>query len=120
MSNEKLESYHDLPAWKSAHDLTVSLYKIKSTKKIYQNLAAKIRDLAAAVPANIAVGFRKRNRSAKLHFYHAALTAAEELSYYFRLADDLGALKNIKTFENSLDNLQNTLMRMIRSIPPTK
>ena len=120
MNIGKTESFRDLAVWKKSHELTVALYVAKPTKKIYLNLMMKIRDLAASVSANIAVGYKKRNRNAILHFYRSAQAAAEELAYLLLLAADLRALKNAQTFQKSLEEVEIMLLRLIRSNTQTQ
>jgi four helix bundle protein len=115
MVNTKVETYHDLVVWQKSHELTLELYKAKLNKKDYDSLAAKIRDVVVLIPANIAVGFKKRSRNAKLHYYRTALAAAEELSYLLMLSNELGALKNYETLGEALESVEHMLIRLIRS-----
>ncbi len=119
MVAQKVESYHDLVVWQKAHELVIDLYKAKLSKKESEILAAKIREAAMAIASNIAIGFKKRGRKPKLHYYRTALTAIQELEYYLLLANDLSLLKNHGALEDELQSIERMITRLIRSNSPS-
>jgi four helix bundle protein len=118
MVNQKVETYHDLIVWQKAHELVIDLYKAKLSKKESESLAVKIREAAMAIASNIAIGFKKRGKKPKLHYYRSALTAIQELEYYLLLANDLGLLKNHGALEDEMESIERMLKRLIRSNSP--
>ncbi len=118
MVNQKVETYHDLIVWQKAHELVIDLYKAKLSKKESESLAVNIRQAAMAIASNIAIGFNKRGKKPKLHYYRVALTALQELEYLLLLANDLGLLKNHSTLEDEMESIDRMLKRLIRSNSP--
>ena len=118
MVTRKIESYHDLVVWQKSHEIVIELFKIKLGKKETETLGAKIRDIAASIPSNIAVGFKKRGKKPKLYFYRSALTAIQELDYYVFLLHDLGLLKRYDIFEEEIQSIERMLKQLIRANSP--
>lgn len=119
MVAQKVESYRDLIVWQKSHEIVIELFKAKLSKKESETLAAKARDAAMSTASNIAIGFKKRGRKPKLHYYRTALTANQELAYYLLLANDLGLLKNYDTLEEEVESVERMLKRLIRSNSPS-
>ena len=115
----KVESYHDLVVWQKSHELVIELFKAKLAKKDSDLLSTKIRERAAAVPSNIAIGFKKRGKKTKIYFYRLSLTAVQELDYYLLLAQELGYLKNYVALQEEIESIERMLGRLIRSNSPT-
>ncbi len=118
MVSRKVETFHDLVVWQKSHELTMELFNVKLNKKETESLANQIRTAAAAIPSNIAIGFKKRGKKPKLHYYRSALNAVQELEYLLLLANDLKLLKNHETLAEELDNVEHMLKRLIRSNSP--
>ncbi len=119
MISRKVESFHDLVVWQKSHELVLALYKAKLSKKETDALASQIRTIAASVPSNISIGFKKRGKKPKLYYYRGALNAVQELSYLLLLANDLGLLKNYNELDDKIDDIERMLKRLIRSNSPT-
>lgn len=87
-----VESFEQLEVWQKAHALVLQVYK--ETEKLPDEeefgLILRMRQVAAQIPANIANGFERRMRIAKLALYRDARSAVEELRYLFILCRDLG------------------------------
>jgi len=119
MVTTKVETYRDLIVWQKSHELSLELFKSRLSKKEFDTLATKIRDVCTTIPSNIAVGFNKRSKNAKLHYYRTALNSLEELEYLLLLANDLGMLKNYETLMETLESISHMLRRLIRSNSPS-
>lgn len=115
MITKKVESYQDLVVWQKSHDLVKELYQVKFSKKDNESFASQIRNIAASIPMNIAIGFKKRGRQPKLHYYRSALTSLEQLSYLLLLAKDLSLFKSNDFFTEEIETIERMLKRLIRS-----
>jgi len=115
MSTKKVESYHDLVVWQKSHELAVELFQTKFGKKDNEQLVEKLRETVIAIPTNISIGFKKRNKKPKIHYYRAALTAIEELEYLIVLANDLSLFKNTDNFLAEMETTERMLKRLIRA-----
>ena len=118
MMNKKVESFRDLIVWQKSHELVLEVFKFTSKfpKKDQSYLASKLRDAAMIIPANIAIGFQKRSRKTKVHYYRVALTEMEQTRYLFVLAQDLGYQKAPDALLDSCVDIEKMLKRLIRSI----
>lgn len=89
---EKIQSFTDLVAWKEAHKLAVSIYKItdKFPQKETYTLTDQTRRSAISISSNIAEGFSRRGQKEKLQFYYTAKGSLTELQNQLLLAKDVG------------------------------
>ncbi|NOY61149.1 MAG: four helix bundle protein [Calditrichaeota bacterium] len=117
MNSKKVESFRDLVVWQKSHDLTREIYKttVKFPKREHNSLAKQLRESATSIPINIALGFKKRGRNAKVHYYRTALSTIEEVRYYLILSDDLGHYKNVEGILEECDIIEKMLKRLIRA-----
>ena len=120
MISRKVESFQDLVVWQKSHQLAIELSKFKISKKENESLVNMIRDAVILIPLNISIGFRKRSKKAKLHFYRLALTSLQELAYLLILADDLEYIKNYDELKEESETIDRMLKRLIRSNTPNK
>ncbi|NIA30004.1 MAG: four helix bundle protein [Actinobacteria bacterium] len=121
MNSKKVESFRDLVVWQKSHDLTCEIYKttVKFSKREHNSLAKQLRESSASIPINIALGFKKRGRNAKVHYYRTALSTIEEVRYYLILSDDLGHYKNVEGILEECDIIEKMLKRLIRANVPS-
>ena len=114
---DKIESYRDLIVWQKSHELAQTLYKesAKFSKKEYASLAEQIRESVSLIPINIAIGFKKRSKKVKIHFYRTALSAIEQTTYFVILTNDLGLSKSAETILEECETIEKMLRRLIRS-----
>ena len=75
-----------------------------------------MRTEATQVPVNIASGFKKRQKNAKLYFYREAFSAIEQIRYHIMLAKDLKYMKEIDGLLDTCDQIEKMMRRLIRSI----
>ncbi len=112
--SSKVESFQDLIVWQKAHKLAQDIFTAKFSKG-GKFLGELTKERILDIPSNIAIGFKKRNKKAKVHFYREALVALEEVNYLFILAKDLDCLKNAATYSEELENINGHIRRLIRS-----
>ncbi|OGH13610.1 MAG: hypothetical protein A2687_05485 [Candidatus Levybacteria bacterium RIFCSPHIGHO2_01_FULL_38_26] len=88
---QKIRSFTDLVAWKEAHNLAVSIYKVTDEfpdKEIY-SLTDQMRRSATSIGSNIAEGFSRQSRKEKLQFYYTAKGSLTELQNHLLIARDV-------------------------------
>lgn len=96
----KIKTFMDLDAWKEAHKLVLSIYKITKEfpKEEIFGLVNQTRRSAVSITSNIAEGFSRPSYKDKAHFYAMALGSTTELQSQMLVARDTGYI-NKKTFE---------------------
>ncbi len=92
MQRQPAKRFEDLVVWQKAHHLVLEVYRYSATfpKSELYGLSAQIRRAAVSVAANIAEGFKRRNRPEKIRFLNIAQGSLEEVRYFLILAPDLG------------------------------
>ncbi|MDP3965214.1 MAG: four helix bundle protein [bacterium] len=87
-----IRNFSDLEAWKQAHQIALSVYKItqKYPREEIFALTSQSRRAAASVGANIAEGFSRNTKKDKIHFYAMARGSLTELQNHMILSRDLG------------------------------
>ena len=83
--------FDDLVAWQKVHQFALEAYRLSRTfpRSETYGLSSQFRRAAVSIAANIAEGFKKRGKAAKLRFYNIAQGSIEESRYYLILAKDL-------------------------------
>jgi len=117
MENKKFESHQDLVVWQMSHELARQVFVLgrKLRKDEGKHLAQLLRAAAAQIPVNIALGFKKRGKEAKVHYYSNALASLEEITYYLQLGAELGHLKSLGETPELIDNLEKKMKGLLRS-----
>ena len=118
MEEKKVENFRNLVVWQKSHELVQEIYKItpKFPRRDKNALAQRLRETATEIPCNIAIGFKKRGRNAKIHFYRNSQSAIEQLGYLLILAKDLEYHRAIESLIESTDSIEKMLNRLIRSV----
>jgi four helix bundle protein len=85
------QSFRDLTIWQLAHQFVLDIYKITKDFPHHEmyGLTSQIRRAAISIPANIAVGFKKKGSRDKIRYYNIAQGSLEECRYYLLLINDL-------------------------------
>lgn len=90
----KIKSFTDLNAWREAHNLVLSVYKV--TKSFPDDekfgLIQQLRRCAVSVSSNIAEGFSRRTKKEKTQFFYTSLGSITELQNQLLIARDIGYL----------------------------
>lgn len=115
-----LKSFQELEAWKKAHELTLSIYRMTSTfpQEERYGLTAQLRRCASSIGANIAEGFGRRSTKDFLRYLEIASGSLEETRNFLLLARDLGYVKpaTFKLFHQSCDETGRLLGALARSL----
>jgi len=93
-----MQDYRKLHAWQKSHSLALRTYAVTASfpKAELFGLTSQMRRAAVSVPANIAEGCYRGERSLAQSL-RIALGSAAELEYYVILADDLNLLPDRET-----------------------
>ena len=88
---EPAKTFEDLYVWQKAHLFVLSVYRLTDSFPKHEvfGLSSQFRRAAVSIAANIAEGFRKRNKTDKARFFNIAQGSVEECRYYLILAKDL-------------------------------
>jgi four helix bundle protein len=122
MEREPAKKFEDLVVWQKAHAFVLGLYRYSAQfpKNEMYGLISQIRRAAVSVPANIAEGFKRRQKPEKLRFLNIAQGSLEETRYFLILSADLeyGLCNELMTQSTEVSRLLESLMQSIeRSIP---
>jgi len=117
MENKKFETHQDLIVWQMSHELARQVFILcrKLRKDEGKQLAQLLRAAAAQIPVNIALGFKKRGKETKVHYYRSALAFLEEISYYLQLGTELGHFKSLGEMPELIENLEKKMKGLLRS-----
>ncbi|MEA2020836.1 MAG: four helix bundle protein [Patescibacteria group bacterium] len=101
MTNEKIKSLTDLISWKRGHELVKEIYNVTSRfpKEELYALTSQLRRCVVSITSNIAEGFSRRSKKAKIKFLIMALGSLNELQNQLLVAKDVGYLEK-KDFDN--------------------
>jgi four helix bundle protein len=118
MHAKNVESFRDLIVWQKSHELVQNIYKIteKFPKRERLALAQQLREAAIQLPINISLGFHKRGRKTKIHYYRTALSSIEGIRYLVILAADLDHYKNEQNDIELCETIERMLKRLVRSV----
>ena len=89
--NKKIKGFTDLQAWKEAHKLVLTIYKITQTfpKEEVYGLTNQMRRCVISVSSNIAEGFSRQGVKEKHQFYYTAKGSLTELQNQLLVAKDI-------------------------------
>lgn len=112
--------HHSLVAWQRADDLFIKLHQLtlKSFPPFERfELGGQLRRAAYSVPANIAEGFARRYRRARLHFLNIAESSLAEVGYCLHAAKRLGYISptTYLELETDLKRVGAPLAGLVRS-----
>ena len=90
-----MNSFQELDAWKSAHKLTLAVYRATSTfpKEERFGIISQLRRAASSIGANIAEGFGRRSTKDFIRYLEIASGSLEEVRNFLLLSHDLKYLK---------------------------
>ena len=85
------QSFEDLVAWQKAHRFVLATYKLTSSfpKSETYGLTSQFRRAAVSIAANVAEGFKKKDKKDKVRFFNIVQGSLEECKYYLILSNDL-------------------------------
>ena len=96
-SEQKIQSFTDLNAWKESHKLVILIYGLTRNfpKEELFGLTSQIRRAAISITSNIAEGFGRQTYKEKTQFYYISQGSLTELQNQLLLARDVGYLENL-------------------------
>ncbi|MBI4092332.1 MAG: four helix bundle protein [Candidatus Kerfeldbacteria bacterium] len=123
MREKKIVVFTDLNAWKEAHKLVVSIYKLTRnfpSSELYGS-TNQMRRSALSVTSNIAEGFSRQSYREKVHYYSTSLGSLTELQNQLLVARDVGHLSiaaytDIETLTIVVHKLINGLIKTSKAI----
>jgi four helix bundle protein len=113
-SMSTIRDFKQLPAWKSARELTNRIYEVSGESAFRRDFALRdqIRRASISAMSNIAEGFERRTTRLFVNFLGQAKASAGEVRSQLVIAFDRGYLDNEAYRE--LDRLSNEVCRQIR------
>ena len=86
-----VRSFEDLDAWRSAHQLTLAVYRASKEfpKEEMFGLTSQVRRAAVSVEANLAEGFGRRSRRDFARFARISDGSLQEVRCLLKIAQDL-------------------------------
>lgn len=115
-----MKDFRDLKVWRSAHELTLSVYRATRAfpKDELYGLTSQIRRCSSSIGANIAEGCGKRGNSEFHRFLQIASGSASELDYHLLLAFDLAFLteQDYQRLHGTLSQLRKMLTALIQKV----
>lgn len=96
----KYRTVEEVPVWKLAHQLTLSVYKLTEEfpKTEQFGLVSQLRRASSSIPANITEGFYRRTTKELVQFLYTARGSLGEVIYFLLLAKDLGYMSDNQYF----------------------
>ena len=121
-----MQDYRKLEAWQKSHALALCTYARTANfpKAELFGLTSQMRRAAVSIPANIAEGCYRGQRSL-VQSLMIALGSAGELEYYVTLAGDLGLLSDADRSVmgkdvSSVKAVLTGLIKVVRALIPQK
>jgi four helix bundle protein len=115
-----MQDYHNLKVWRTAHEVTLSIYKVTSSFPNSEmfGLTSQLRRAAASIPENIAEGSGRGSDADFARFLHIAMGSTNELEYELLLAKDLNYLSEMQFMEinNSVREIKQMLTSFIKKL----
>ena len=120
----KIYNFHDLDAWKKAHQLALDVYKLTKSfpKEEQYGVVSQLRRAASSVTANIAEGFGRYHFNDKVRFYYQARGSVAEVQNFLFLARELDYIsENLSNpLIEKLNEVRQLINGLIRSIEKQK
>ncbi len=114
-----MQDFRKLEAWQKAHSMTLRTYAKTATfpKAELYGLTSQMRRAAVSVPANIAEGCYRGQRSLAQSL-RIALGSSGELEYYFILASDLKLLSpsDSKMLAKEISDVKAVITGLLKSV----
>lgn len=117
-----MQDYRKLEAWQKAHSITLRTYEKTASfpKAELFGLTSQMRRAAVSIPANIAEGCYRGQRSLAQSL-RIALGSAAELEYYVMLAGDLKLLteSDRTIFANEMSDVKAVVAGFMKTVVAT-
>ncbi|MEO5740343.1 MAG: four helix bundle protein [Vicinamibacterales bacterium] len=114
-----MQDFRKLEAWQKAHAITLRTYAVTELfpKAELFGLTSQMRRAAVSIPANIAEGCYRGQRSLA-HSLRIALGSAGELEYFIILAGDLTLLPDVDSnvLAKQVSDVKAVLTGLLKSV----
>ena len=114
-----MQDYRKLEAWQKSHAIALRTYAITANfpKSEFFGLTAQMRRAAVSIPANIAEGCYRGQRSLA-YSLQVALGSAGELEYFVILCTDLELLPQSKraSFAAEISDVKAVIIGLLKSV----
>lgn len=118
----KIHSFTDLDAWRYAHELVVSIYRITKAfpKEETYSLIDQMKRSSVSISSNIAEGFSRHGKKEKIQFYYMAKGSLTELQNQLLVAKDVTYLSNdsFQEIAQKTVTVHKLINGLIKSINP--
>jgi len=113
----KYQRFEDLPVWRAAIDLAVSVYALtaKLNFKGHSDLRDQMERSSVSISNNIAEGFERGTAQELLTFIYIARGSAGELRSMLLFLDRLPDFSDLKSDISNLKSLAESISRQLRS-----
>ncbi len=110
----------NLEVWKTAHQLTLSVYKLTQNfpKSEQFGLTSQVRRSAASVPTNIIEGQARQYKKEFVQFLYISKGSLEETNYHLFLSKELGYISedDYKMLSELCTRIKMMLYKLIKSL----
>jgi len=114
----RIRNFTDLEAWKQAHALVITIYKVtrKYPKDEQFGIINQMRRAVVSVTSNIAEGFSRGTLKDKGHFYAIAKGSLTEVENQLIISKDVGylSLQDFAIVEGEVRQANRLLTGLIR------
>ena len=113
---EGIKTHKDLIVWQKSIDLVMLVYQYTKQypKEELYAMTSQIRRCVTSIPANIAEGSGRRNKTEFTQFLHIALGSACELETFLIISQRLQYLREEEY--QAANNLLNEIIKMLSSL----
>jgi len=117
MNSNPIKEFTDLNAWKEAHALVISLYRLtkKFPKQEIFGLTSQMQRAAVSITSNIAEGFGRQGYKEKVQFYYLAHGSLTELKNQLLISKDIDYItkEEYNTIQSQLEIAHRLLQGLI-------
>ncbi|MDD3678956.1 MAG: four helix bundle protein [Patescibacteria group bacterium] len=117
-----IKDFRDLEIYQLANDLTLDVYEVikdlpRSERYV---LIDQLRRATTSIGANIAEGFGRYHTKEYIKFLYISRGSLMEVWHFLILAQKLGYVKEISSFETKINKLAVKINNLIRAISSKK
>ncbi|NGP88446.1 four helix bundle protein [Fodinibius halophilus] len=112
------KTFQDLIVWQKAHEFVLEVYAQTEDfpKSEMYGLTSQFRRAAVSIAANIAEGFKKREKKDTARYLNISQGSLEECRYYIILSKDLGYIEASEDFNNKLQEVSKLINAYSKAI----
>ena len=113
----RINTFEDIIAWKKAHDLTVTIYKLTKNSQDH-GFNGQIQRASVSIMNNIAEGFERRSNKEFKQFLYIAKGSCGEVRSMVRLGESLGKIpkQEVDALLNTTLEISKTLSGLIKTL----